>query len=77
LIKTSSAGGSSVSTRSIASVCPAKVPESRFSDWIEATMLSRWSSSTPTKLSRRVSRSRTSLSRPDKAVLKLWMMSLI
>ena len=69
--------GSSLSTRSIASVCPANVPESRFSDWIEATMLSRCASSTPTKSSRRISRSRTSLSRPASAVLKLWMMSLI
>ena len=41
LISTSNAGGMSLSARSITSRCPANVPATRFSCWMEAMMLSR------------------------------------
>ena len=75
LIKTSSAGGILFNASLITSRCPANVSASRFSDLIDAIMLSRWSSSVPTNVSNRVSSSRTCCWRPDNAVLKLWMMS--
>ena len=75
LMSTSSAGGILYSAWVITSRCPASVPDSRFSACIDATRLSRCSSRVPTNLSRRVSRSRTSPARPDRAALKLWMMS--
>jgi hypothetical protein len=71
LIRTSNAGGILFNARVSTSFWLPSLSENRFSSSMVATMLSRCSYSVPTKVSRRVIRSRTASWRPDSATLKL------